>query len=139
MKKLKKNYLVLLLVLIFSCSKESSLGNLEGSWTFGSYFVNGQTGIANGELNFVDGAPCTADIWYEIPQDSIANDTVYLQGEFGFRQSEEFLTIVQGTETSHWRRAVNNENKQKFHFQKIVNQIEYEIIFDLVRKRRVFS
>ena len=135
MKNLKYQYLVLLVLLIIGCSKEdnsSSLGNLEGSWTFGSYFINGLGGNADGVITFEEDQPCTINIWYEIIQDSIANDTIFLQGEFVFQQTEELLTIYLDTETLDWDRVVNKKEEQEFHFKKVHKGIEYDIVFNLI-------
>ncbi len=132
MKYLKCQYLILLVILIIGCSKKSSLGNLEGSWTFGSYFINGLGGNAEGIIIFEEDNPCTVDIWYEITQDSIANDTIFLQGEFSFIQNENLLTINLDSETLDWDRVVNEKDEQEFHFKKVHKGIEYDIVFDLI-------
>ena len=126
-------YLVLLVLLAFGCSKEENSDDLFGKWTFGSCFVNGQKTAANGELNFVEGAPCSVDIWYEILQDSIVNDTVFLQGEFDYQVNDDLLTINLDSETLYWDRVVNTKEEQEFHFQKIIREVQFDIVFNLVR------
>ena len=128
MKSLQLITSLLILLLFISCDKkEDSLDNLQGSWRFGSAFIDGVGTTASGTLFFGDGIAGEMDIWFLID-----TDTIYKQGMFTFSESVETITFEFQSETITANRSENLPNAQEFEFPVLHNNVEYSVIFDMI-------
>ena len=118
----------LLIFLCFSCKdNDDTSSNLLGVWKFGSCFVDGVGTPAEGTISFNSDIPSQMDLWY-----IVENDTISKQGEFSYSETNEELSIELATDNYTWTKAVDKRNEQEFQFKETVNQIEYNIVFDLI-------
>jgi hypothetical protein len=119
-----------LLVIMFSCSEDTT-DYLEGQWGFGNLFVNGAgaTGSTDAIVSFAPDNTGEMDLWY-----IVQNDTIFKNGGFSYTATLDTVFISFNGIDEKWIRRDNIENEQEFQFNETVNQIEYSIIFDLVRQ-----
>jgi len=112
---------------IFSCAKENELGNLSGTWKFGSAFVNGIGTNASGTITFDATNTGEIDIWV-----IVENDTIFKQGTFTYTETTEAVDLSLNNTSLILNRSVNKKREQEFEFFETVNNVEYGVILDLI-------